>query len=103
MLPDGLVLHVVLATLDHLLDGGTHVLAVHHPQPVALAQADGAEFWGAIQYCCEILFNLRGLTSMTSAKISDIWTPPLVTYMISDHATLSYHPLLRGCHVWNPP
>ena len=76
VLPDGLVLHVVLATLDHLLDGGTHVLAVHHPQPVALAQADGAEFWGAIQYCCEILFNLRGLTSMTSAKISDIWTPP---------------------------
>ena len=33
-----------IASLDHLLDRGTQILAVHHPQPVALAKADGAEF-----------------------------------------------------------
>ena len=41
--PNRLVLHVVLVVLDDLLDGGTQILAVHHPQSVALAQADGAE------------------------------------------------------------
>ena len=49
VLPDGFAPNLVLVGQDHLLNGGTQLLAVHHPEPVFPAQADGTELWGGFQ------------------------------------------------------